>query len=185
MTDQPDTDNPPPGHMGVRLQATSDVRKARRQYEELWRKNQIAEAVIIARLTRDRGWHILSQGMKVDAIPMALYACMQGVEKALELHPEHGHPQEIKLTPHGIGQTLDPDVGREDTQPSIKPEVKTASDGTLIPPKGETFIRCGECNNPSYFITVFETGHGLPARLCCTKCGNEVKYTVMPGSGTA
>jgi hypothetical protein len=164
MSDKPDYGNPPPGQMGVRIQLTSDRKKAKRQYEELMRSGQFDRAVIIAELTRDRGYHVLGQGMSIDDIPRALLATAEVLKVAVEHdnHPRHG-----KIA--GVSAGLE--VGR--AGPVLKDRAVTKdADGLLHPPKGETFLTCGECQSSSWYITC--DGFDQPQRWVCTNCQNEV-----------
>ena len=177
MTDKPDYGNPPPGQIGLRIQITSDRKKAKRQYEELMRSGQFDKAVIIAELTRDRGYHVLSQGMTVDDIPRALLATAEVLKVAVD---KERAPRADKI----IGVSAGLEVGR--AGPALKDRAVTKdADGLLHPPPGQTFMTCGECESSSWYMTL--DADDQPALMVCTKCQNEVKWRrdVHHGGGTA
>jgi len=177
MSDKPDYGNPPPGQMGVRIQLSSDRKKAKRQYEELMRSGQFDKAVIIAELTRGRGYHVVGQGMSLDDIPRALLATAEvlKVATAHDNHPRHG-----KIA--GVSAGLE--VGR--AGPPLKDRAVTKdADGLLHPPPGQTFMTCGECESSSWYMTL--DAEDQPTLMVCTKCGNEVRWRrdVHHSGGTA
>jgi hypothetical protein len=64
------------------------------------------------------------------------------------------------------------EVGR--AGPALKDRAVTKdADGLLHPPKGETFLTCGECQSSSWYITA--DANELPQRWVCTNCQNEVR----------
>jgi hypothetical protein len=152
--------------MGVRIQLTSDKKKAKRQYEDLMRAGQFDRAVIIAELSRDRGYHVLSQGMTLDDIPRALMATVQVLNKAAE-------DQRIPKAGMNFGISAGLEVGR--AGPALKDRAITqAADGTLHPPPGQTFMTCGECESSSWYMTL--DAQDQPVLMVCTKCQNELKW---------
>jgi hypothetical protein len=177
MSDKPDYGNPPPGQMSVRIQLTSDRKKAKRQYEELMRSGQFEKAVIIAELTNDRGYHVLSQGMTLDDIPKALFATV----KVLDETTKH---QQIPRAGMNFGVSAGFEVGR--AGPALKDRAVTKdADGLLHPPPGQTFVTCGECESSSWYMTL--DANDQPVLMVCTKCQNEVKMRrdVHHSGGTA
>lgn len=162
----------------VRLQASSDRAKAKRQRAELMQSGTVESYVTIAKL-KDGGYHAVSQGLSPDAIADALLA----VTMALEHHLTE--ETTVKLRPKGIGETMN--LGEGDyAGPARKDrEVTTDAAGVLVPPEGENFIRCGECDTPGWFIT-HRNVDDAAARYVCSKCGNEVKMIrVTHREGTA
>lgn len=166
------TDKPPL----VRLQASSDRAKAKRQRAELMQSGTVESHVTIAAL-KDGGYHAVSQGMSPDAIADALLAVTQALAHHL------AEETAVKLRP--VGQTLNPGEGDYAGPARKVREVATDAAGVLVPPDGENFIRCGECENPGWFIT-HRNIDDAPTRYVCSKCGNEVKMIrVTHREGTA
>lgn len=164
MTDSPDFANPPPGQMGVRFQLTTDRKKAKRQYEELMRSGQFDKAVIIAELTKGRGYHVLAQGMSLDDIPKALFATVTVLDAA-------DKDQKIPKAEKDFGFGAGIEMGR--AGPAIQQRAVTQdAEGLLHPPPGQTFLTCGECRSSSWYITC--DAEGDPTRWVCTHCQNEV-----------
>jgi hypothetical protein len=53
-------------------------------------------------------------------------------------------------------------------------KITTAPDGTLVPPPGENFVSCGECNHPNWFV-LHHNESDSTSRYACSHCGNEVE----------
>jgi ribosomal protein S27AE len=151
----------------VRLQASSDPAKQKRQRQELFNSGSVATHVILAQL-KDGGFHIVSMGMKPEDIGLALVAAAEGL-----VH-HRGQESAIRLRAQGIGETMNPGTGSYAGPARKQREVGTDAAGNLKPPPGESFIRCGECENPGFFIANHEADD-TPARFVCAKCGNEIK----------
>lgn len=158
-----------------RLQTSADRDKQARQRRELMNSGTVRSSVIICAL-KDGGWHVLGQGMAVEDIGRALLAAAAGVAEA------NRRENAIALRPDGIGVTLNPGTS-EKMGPRLTPAHRTAPDGTLIPPDGESFIRCGECESPGFFATNVEAT-GNHGRMICARCGNEIRlHRVLHAEG--
>lgn len=159
-------DNPPPGQMGVRIQASTDKKKAKRQYEDLMRAGQLDSAMIIGRLTRDRGYHVLSQGMSPTDMTQAIRATVEVLAKVAE-------EQRLPMAEKTFGLSAGLEVGR--AGPALKDRLVTKDAGGLLhPPKGQTFMTCGECQSSSWYMTL--DADDQPILMVCTSCQNEVKW---------
>ncbi len=153
----------------VRLQAAGDRDKQRRQRAALMNSGQVVRHAIIAQL-KDGSYHVLGQGMNIDDLGRAMLAASHAVINA------GISEDEIKLRAQGVGVTLNPGPDGDLHRP-IAPRHHIADDGTLIPPEGESFIRCGECQNPSWYITHTDDGH--PGSNICIRCGNNLRWRRM------
>jgi hypothetical protein len=122
----------------ARLQTAVDRAKALQQYETLRRSNMIVKAVVITEL-RDGSFHVLGQNLTPNEIAPLL---MIGADALT--HAERNR-RIVKLVSH-----VEPERRGEHNR--AKPRVRAITkdaDGVLVPPGGENFISCGECNHPA------------------------------------
>jgi hypothetical protein len=149
----------------VRIIASSDKAKQKRQYREFFYSPDRGDFMVIATM-RGGDVHVLGQGMSLADMASALLAAAKGLAFARKMDDR------LVLRAEGIGVTLNPGstpiMGK-----AVAPAHKTAPDGTLIPPDGETFLRCGECEAPGFFITQQVDGLAI-GRAICARCGNEL-----------
>jgi len=157
----------------VRFQTALDRGKALKQYEALRRSNMVSEAVVIARL-KDGSFHVLGQNLKPEEIATLLVVGAEALA-----HAEAGRTM-VKAVAHVEPAKAGVHAGGNPLPRSIK----TAPDGTLVPPEGESFTSCGECGHPQWFVTVKDDGS--QGREVCSHCLNEVKpVAVFHRGGTA
>lgn len=157
-----------------RIQTAVNRKKALKQYETLRRANVVDKAIVIAEL-KDGSYHILGQDLTPENMAPMLVAAVEALTHA------EANRKLIKLVVH-----QEP-AGRgtwNQSKPRAK-EIKTAPDGTMIPPAGENFISCGERNHPTWFV-LHHDADDTPSRTACSHCGNEVKMLrITHREGTA
>lgn len=151
---------------GVRFRlrtAGRDKKKALEHYQELRRDGKVERALVIAE-DKDGTITVLGQMLTPNEIAELMLWAARGLEHLMERHNEPR--REAHETPAVPGEV----VGI--TNPSRA--ITTGEDGTLVPPPGEHFISCGECNHPRFYVTDPIAEDGVPARLSCGHCGNEI-----------
>jgi hypothetical protein len=77
---------PPAGGVPIRIKTVADRRKGLKAYEELVRKGQIDNAIVIAELTNGRGMQILAQGLTPEEMMRTLYLATTAVVEADKEH---------------------------------------------------------------------------------------------------
>jgi hypothetical protein len=158
----------------ARLQTAVDRAKALQQYETLRRSNMIVKAVVITEL-RDGSFHVLGQNLTPNEIAPLL---MIGADALT--HAERNR-RIVKLVSH-----VEPERRGEHNR--AKPRVRAITkdaDGVLVPPGGENFISCGECNHPTWHVLHYNDTDQT-SRYACAHCGNEVAgVMVTHAPGTA
>lgn len=150
----------------VRFQTALDRGKALKQYEALRRSNMVTEAVVIARL-KDGSFHVLGQNLKPEDIAPLLMVgaeALANAEAGRRMVKAVAYVEPVKAGVHTGGT-------------SLPRTIKTAPDGTLIPPQGESFSSCGECGHPQWFVTVKDGGER--GREICSPCLNETKSVAV------
>jgi hypothetical protein len=146
-----------------RIQTAANKAKALKQYEALRRANVVQRAVVIAEL-KDGSFHILGQELTPTEIAPLLLVASDALVQA------DANRKIVRLVAH-----VEPERrGVHNEQAPRRREIKTAADGTLIPPKGENFISCGECSHPTWYVLHYDE-HDTQSRIACAHCGNEVK----------
>lgn len=145
-----------------RIQTAVDRTKALKQYETLRRANMVVKAVVIAEL-KDGSFHVLGQNLTPEEIAPLLVVgaeCLEQVESGRRI---------VKLVAH-----QEPEKRGEHNQakPRARQITKNA-DGVLVPPPGENFISCGECNHPTWHVLHYNDIEQT-SRYACAHCGNEV-----------
>ena len=159
---------------GARFQTAVDRTKAMRQYETLRRAGVVTRAVVIAEL-KDGSFHVLGQNLTPEEIAPLLMVGADALQHA------EANRRLVKLVAH-----QEPERRGEHNQQKPRPRtIKTAPDGTLIPPPGENFISCGECNHPTWFV-LHRDADDTTSRYACSHCKNEVaEIRVAHRGGTA
>jgi hypothetical protein len=165
MTDRP-----------ARFRSAADKSKALHQYQELKRSGRVAKAVVVAEM-KDGSFEVLGQELTPREIGPLLFVAAEALvaadadRKIVKLR--------ARVEPAKRGERVG--VRLPDR------EITRAPDGVLIPPEGENFMSCGECAHPSFHVLNFnDDDGGVPARLACSHCGNEIKlHRVMHRGGTA
>lgn len=152
----------------VRLRTAKAWDKALRQYQELRRTRGMRTGIIIAEMA-DGAIQILGQGMTPGEMAPLLAVAAEGLVAADQQRPGAG-VHSIRLEPHEEPEKR----GEHNRSKPREKEITTADDGTLVPPPGENFISCGECNHPRWYV-LHHNADDSPARLACAHCGNEVK----------
>lgn len=154
---------PPGAGRAVRFRTASDKKKALAQYDELRRSGRVARAVVIAEL-KDEGYQVLGQGMDPDQIAQSLMVAAEAlaqVDKARQApRPEPHQEPERRGERTGIARAAK--------------EITLNADGVMVPPPGENFVSCGECDHPRWYV-LHANADDVPARFACAHCGNEVK----------
>ena len=158
---------------GSRFQTAADKTKALRQYEALKRSNMVVKAIVVTEL-KSGDYHVLGQNLTPEEMAPLLVVAAEALTQA-----EAGR-KIVKLVSH-----VEPEKRGEHNRsaPRAK-EIKTAPDGTLVPPSGENFISCGECDHPQWFV-LQDNATERTTRFACSHCGNEVKnimITHAPGA---
>lgn len=160
-----------------RLRTAADAAKALRQYQELKNSGRVARAIIIAEL-KDGGFQVLGQMLTpAEMAPMLMIAAdmLAQAEEGRRIVRMEGH-----VEPEKRGER----VGV--TTPTNQRGIRKGPDGSLVPPTGENFISCGECHHPHFHVLNHNNDDGVPARLACSHCGNEIiVHRVVHGMGTA
>lgn len=157
----------------ARLRTAMDHNKALAQYEDMRARGKVRKAVVI--VERDDGdVEILGNALTPMAMGGLLYIAADalthadGARKVLRL-VAHQEPAKRGVHNHGA--------------PGTK-EITKAADGTLIPPKGENFVSCGECAHPTWFV-LHHDADDSQSRMACAHCGNELKMLVASAVGHA
>jgi hypothetical protein len=156
----------------ARLQTALDRGKAMKQYEALRRANVVVKAVVITEL-KDGSYHVLGQNLTPEEIAPLL---MVGADALT--HAE-ANRRIVKLVAH---QEPEKRGEHNRSKPRIR-EITKDADGVLVPPPGENFISCGECNHPTWHV-LHHNDSDTTSRYACAHCGNEVKeirITHAPG----
>jgi len=145
-----------------RFQTALDRTKALKQYETLKRSGMVAKAVVIAEL-KDGSYHILGQNLKPHEMAPMLVVAAEALTQA------DADRTLVKLVAH-----QEPEKRGEwnRSKPRTR-EITTGPDGVLIPPPGENFVSCGECNHPTWFV-LHHDGDDTQSRIACAHCSNEV-----------
>ena len=144
-----------------------------RQYEALKRSGIVTKAVVIAEL-KDGSFHVLGQSLTPTEIAPLLVVAAEALTQA------DADRKIVKLV-----SRVEPDKpGTHNAQRARVKEIKVAPDGTLVPPKGENFISCGECGHPSWYVLHYDE-LDTQSRTACAHCGNEVKNIPIMGAGHA
>ena len=159
---------------GARFQTAVDRAKALKQYETLRRAGMVKKAVVIAEL-KSGDFHILGQNCTPEEIAPLLVVGADALQHA------DANRRLVKLVAH-----QEPERRGVHNQAKPRPRtIKTAPDGTLIPPPGENFVSCGECSHPTWFV-LHHNDSDRTSRYACAHCGNEVAEIMVthPG-GTA
>ena len=159
---------------GSRIQTAKNKTKALRQYEALKRSGIVTKAVVIAEL-KGGDFHVLGQDLTPEEMAPLLVVAAEALTQA-----DAGR-KVVKLVAH-----VEPGKrGEHNRQAPRAKEITTAPDGSLVPPKGENFISCGECNHPQWFVLHDNATEQL-TRYACSHCGNEVKNIMISHApGTA
>jgi len=158
----------------ARLRTAVDKRKAMKQYETLRRANVVEMAVVIARL-KDGSYHVLGQELTPYEMAPLLVVAAEALAAA------EADRKIVKLVAH-----VEPEKRgiHNRSKPRAK-QIRTAPDGTLIPPPGQHFISCGECDHPQWFVLLRDDDDRVSGHAC-SHCGNEIHVIQIthPG-GTA
>jgi len=158
----------------ARLQTAVDRAKALKQYETLRRSNMVVKAVVIAGL-KDGSFHVLGQNLTPDEIAPLLMIAANALTHA------ESDRRIVKLVSH-----VEPERRGEHNQ--AKPRARAITkdaDGVLVPPTGENFISCGECNHPTWHVLHYNDTDQT-SRYACAHCGNEVANVMITHApGTA
>lgn len=148
----------------VRMRTSSkDKKKALDHYQELRRSGRVSRAVVIVE-DPENNITILGQMLTPDEVKRLIDTAQFGVSHILEKQ------REIRR------EDLDPfisDRGRAGPARKVQ-EITVSQDGTLVPPPGEHFIGCGECNHSRFYV-LMRDDDDQPARYSCSHCGNELK----------
>jgi hypothetical protein len=162
------SDQPQPS----RLQTALDRAKAMKQYETLRRSGMVSKAVVIAEL-KDGSFHILGQNLTPAEIAPLL---MVGADALVHADADR---RIVKLVAY-----QEPEQRGEPNRAKPRPRTITQdADGVLVPPPGENFISCGECNHPTWHV-LHHNDTDTTSRYACAHCGNEVaeiRITHPPG----
>jgi len=145
-----------------RFQTALDRTKALKQYETLRRSGVVTKAVVIAEL-KDGSYHILAQNMRAHEMAPMLVVAAEALTQA------DADRTMVKLVAHKEPERRGV---HNQSKPRAK-EIKTGTDGVLIPPAGENFVSCGECNHPTWFV-LHHNADDTQSRIACGHCGNEV-----------
>ena len=157
----------------ARLRTARDENKALLQYEEMRARGGVRKAVVIVERS-DGDIEILGQALTPWMIGRLLFVAAEALEHA------DNDRKIIRLVAH-----QEPEVrGEHNRSKPIAKEITTAPDGTMVPPKGENFISCGECHHPTWYV-LHHDADDRPARTACAHCGNEVKTMIASGVGHA
>lgn len=157
----------------ARFQTAAAKAKALKQYEALRRANVVRKAVVIAEL-KDGSFHVLGQELTPAEIAPLLLVASEALVAA------DADRKIVRLVAH-----VEPaQRGIHNQHPPRAKEIKTAPDGTMIPPKGENFISCGECDHPTFYVLHYDE-LGTQSRISCSHCGNEIKEIPIMGAGHA
>ena len=148
----------------ARIQTALDRAKALKQYETLRRSNMVTKAVVIAEL-KDGSYHVLGQNLTPEEIAPLLVVGSEALVQA------DANRRLVKLVVH---QELEKRGEHNRSKPRQR-QIKNA-DGVLVPPPGENFISCGECNHPTWHV-LHHNDTDTTSRYACAHCGNEVVHT--------
>lgn len=170
----------------VRITATTQKFKSRKQYEELVRSGRVKKAVIIALVNETgfpgdegagAGYHVLGQGMTLDEIGDALLAGAHGVSHAAE------RQRAMSFVPGAVGavtsETWTPpsreaELGPQPVTKKKPNELRRRPNGEIDSPPGQHWVACGECGNGTHMVC--ETNDtNVTTFLVCSRCGNEIK----------
>ena len=157
-----------------RFRTAAAKNKALAQYEDLKASGVVTKAIVIAGLS-DGSVHVLGQETTPAEMAPLLAIAVETLAQA-----DAGR-RVVRLVSH-----IEPERRGEHnrSKPQAK-EIRTADDGTLIPPPGENFISCGECAHPTWFVLHFDNSNHT-SRMACAHCGNEVKNILIThGEGHA
>jgi hypothetical protein len=149
------------GGTRVRLRVSADRRTALLQYDEMRRMARVDKAVVLCSL-KDGSFQVLGQGMTLDEIGQALLLASSGLESAAAQRNAvafETHQEPLVRGIHTMGKPILKTIG-------------TGPGGELVPPPGEGFASCGECNHPKWFA--LHGADGALSRIACAHCGNEV-----------
>jgi hypothetical protein len=157
----------------ARIQTALDRGKAMKQYEALRRANVVTKAVVIAEL-KDGSFHILGQNLTPEEIAPLL---MVGADALV--HAE----EDRRLVKLVVRQEPEKRGEHNRSKPRAR-EITKNADGVLVPPSGENFISCGECQHPTWHMLHYNDTD-TTSRYACAHCGNEVvniPITHQPGT---
>ena len=154
---------PPGAGRPIRFRTASDKKKALAQYDELRRSGRVARAVVIAEL-HDESYQVLGQGMSPDQIAQCLVVAAEAL----------AHVDQTRQTPHPEPHQEPEKRGERTGIKRASKEITFDAEGVMVPPPGENFVSCGECNHPRWYV-LHTNADDVPARFACAHCGNEVK----------
>jgi hypothetical protein len=155
----------------VRVRTASDRKKALAQYDELRRMGRLESAVVLCDM-KDGTFQILGQGQSLSQIAQSLLIATASITRALD--------QQNAIRPEPYEEPVQRGVHNR-SKPHPK-SITTDADGNLVPPPGENFISCGECNHPRWYV-LHTNATDEPARIACAHCGNEVINRKMTHQG--
>lgn len=156
----------------VRIRTAKAWDKALQQYQELRRTRGMTGGIIIAQMP-DGSIQVLGQGMTPAEMAPLLVAAADGLAIADQKRPGAAI-HSIKLEAHEEPKQR----GEHNRAKPRAKEITTAPDGTLVPPPGENFVSCGECNHPRWYVLHNNVTDQL-SRYACAHCGNEVKAILV------
>jgi hypothetical protein len=146
----------------ARFQSTLDKSKSLQQYNDLRRAGKVAKAVVIAEL-KDGSYHVLGQNLTPEEMAPMLVVAADALTHA------EANRRLVKLIAHQEPVQR----GEWNRGKPMTKKIKTDANGNLVPPPGENFISCGECNHPLWHVLHHNADH-TQSRVACSHCGNEV-----------
>jgi hypothetical protein len=155
-------DKEPKPNVRIRTAAT-DKRKALDHYQDLRRSGKSVRAVVISEAA-DGSYTVLGQMLKPHEIAELLLVAAKALEQAdsertiLKL--------EVREEPERRGV--------HNRSKPREPKITKDPDGVLVPPPGENFVSCGECNHPRWYV-LHSDATDQTSRYACAACGNEVE----------
>lgn len=146
----------------VRLRTISEKRASMQAYDALRRTGRVARALVIAEL-HDGGFEVLGQGLTPEQIARSLVVAA-GALRHHDASRQAPRP-EAHEQPVAVGERTGITRGER--------AIRLDADGIMVPPPGETFISCGACQHPRWYV-LHTAADDVPARIACSHCGNEV-----------
>jgi len=168
------SDDSPQQGIPVRLRTRADRKRAFEAYDEIRRGARTDGAVVLAKM-KDGTLQVLGMQVGLDEIGVMLLSAANALAEADKQR-----------------QALRPEPHQDPVQRGVHNQNKPApraialdAQGNMRPPPGETFISCGECGHPRFYV-LFREADDTPARYACAHCQNEiVNRRIYHAEGTA
>lgn len=152
-----------PPKQRLRMRATVNKATALAHYEEMRAAGKADRAIVVV----EQGDHIqvLGQGCSLSDIGELLLFAAEGLKRAEQ------DKNRMVAEPHQPTTSDSPVTGGTRPARAITKE----ADGTLVAPKGEHIISCGECKHPRWYVLLADHDE-MPSRFACAHCGNEIMW---------